>query len=67
MRTYHAQKCSLCGKSVSQGTVVCKKCANSSFVHLENQLVDSAGSVVGDADVSADTMFAQPAEIVPLS
>ena len=48
------------------GTVVCKKCMNSSFVHLENQLVDAVGSVVDSADVS-DNMFAQSAEIVPLS
>ncbi len=52
---------------MSQGTVVCKKCANSSFAHLENQLVDASGSVVDSADVSADALFAQPAEIVPLS
>ena len=48
------------------GTVVCKKCTNASFVHLENQLVDAAGSVVDSDDVS-NNMFAQPAEIVPLS
>ncbi len=46
---------------------MCKKCTNASFVHLENQLVDAAGSVVDSDDVSDAHMFAQPAEIVPLS
>ncbi len=49
------------------GTVVCKKCANASFVHIENQLVDCAGSTVDEADIAASSSFSRPAEIVPLS
>ena len=51
----------------SFGDIVCKKCANSSFAHLQNQLVDSAGDVVDCADISNDSLFALPPEIVPLS
>ncbi len=49
------------------GTKLCKKCANSSFAHLENQLVDCAGSTIDEADVAASNAFSSPAEIVPLS
>ena len=52
---------------MSKGIVVCKRCANASFAHLENQLVDAAGSVVHDDDVSSVRAFSKPAEIVPLS
>ncbi len=48
------------------GTLLCKKCANSSFAHLENQLRDSAGDVIDVADLPAD-VGSQPPEIVPLS
>ncbi len=51
----------------SFGDVICKKCANNSFAHLENQLVDSAGDVVDSADVSNESVFALLPEIVPLS
>ncbi len=51
MHTDHVQNCTICGKKGIFGTM-CKKCANSSFAHFENQLIDAAGSVVDDADVS---------------
>ena len=44
---------------------VCKKCLNTSFANLENQLRDSAGSIVDDADVNANDV-SKPPEIVPL-
>ncbi len=63
--TNHVQNCLVCGKK-DIGSTMCKKCANSSFAHFENQLVDAAGSVVDNDDVS-NNMFTLPAEIVPLS
>ncbi len=51
MHTDHVQNCTICGKKGNFGTM-CKKCANSSFAHFEHQLIDAAGSVVDDADVS---------------
>ncbi len=44
---------------------ICKKCLNTSFANLENQLRDSAGSIVDDADVNANDV-SKPPEIVPL-
>ncbi len=58
------QNCLVCGKK-DIGSAMCKKCANSSFAHFENQLVDGAGSVV-DNDHVSNNMFTLPAEIVPL-
>ncbi len=37
-----------------KGSVLCKKCANASFAHLENQLRDSSGDIVHDDDLPAD-------------
>ncbi len=45
---------------------VCKKCLNVSFANLENQLRDSSGSIIDDADVNANDVSNTP-EIVPLS
>ncbi len=51
LHTNHVQNSTISGKKGCVGTM-CKKCANSSFAHFENQLIDAAGSVVDCADVS---------------
>ncbi len=45
--------CGLCGKRIMHGSI-CKKCANASFAHFENQLLDQSGSIVDVADVEDD-------------
>ena len=67
-------QCSQCGKKCTTKSALdgkCAKCANSSFAHFQDQLRDSSGSVVGDADLA--TVAKSPAidardqlEIVPL-
>ncbi len=57
--------CQECGKVLCGGSL-CKKCANASFAHFENQLRDSAGSVVDTADVAATCDADLAPEIVPL-
>ncbi len=44
---------------------VCKKCLNSSFANLANQLRYLTGSVVDAADINASDV-SEPPEIVPL-
>ncbi len=44
---------------------VCKKCLSTSFANFENQLPDSTGSVIDNADVDANDVSKSP-EIVPL-